>query len=99
MGHAETAALIAERLTREAAPLHLEVTDDSASHAGHEGAKSGGGHFEVTLVSSLFVGTDRMSRHPECVVRRGQHLPLTYCLLICSQIFIVSVFCIVTVEA
>jgi BolA protein len=25
-------------------PLHLEIVDESALHAGHAGAKSGGGH-------------------------------------------------------
>ena len=32
------------------APSHIEIEDDSASHAGHAGAKSGGGHFFLTIV-------------------------------------------------
>ena len=31
-------------------PRHLEIVDESALHAGHAGAKSGG-HFQLTLVS------------------------------------------------
>lgn len=44
-------------------PQHLEVVDDSASHAGHAGARSGGGHFVVTVVSERFRGLGRLERH------------------------------------
>lgn len=44
-------------------PLSLEITDESALHAGHEGAKSGGGHYRVTIVSSLFAGQGTVKRH------------------------------------
>jgi len=39
------------------------VRDDSASHAGHAGAKSGGGHYALTIVSPRFVGVSRLERH------------------------------------
>jgi len=45
------------------APVHLRVDDESARHAGHTGAASGGGHFRVVIVSELFRGVDPVSRH------------------------------------
>jgi BolA protein len=60
---AETARLI-ERLLREGfAPSHLDVRDDSANHAGHAGATSGGGHFKVVIVSAAFAGQSLLERH------------------------------------
>lgn len=41
----------------------VEITDDSASHAGHAGARSGGGHYELTVVSPQFHGKSRVERH------------------------------------
>lgn len=53
---------IRERLAAFA-PAHIDLTDDSASHAGHEGAKSGGGHFFLTIVSEQFAGQTTVTRH------------------------------------
>jgi BolA family transcriptional regulator, general stress-responsive regulator len=44
-------------------PDRLEIADDSALHAGHEGAKSGGGHFRLTIVSPQFAGKNTLARH------------------------------------
>lgn len=44
-------------------PESLDVEDDSAKHAGHEGAKSGMGHFNVTIVSAHFNGMKMLARH------------------------------------
>jgi len=44
-------------------PPHLEVRDDSASHAGHPGSTSGGGHFEVLIVATRFEGLPLLERH------------------------------------
>ncbi|MEJ0010765.1 MAG: BolA family protein [Alphaproteobacteria bacterium] len=45
-------------------PLLLSVADDSAKHAGHEGAREGGeSHFSVTVVSAEFSGLSRVARH------------------------------------
>jgi len=44
-------------------PSRLEVRDDSALHAGHEGAKGGGGHYSVTIVSPQFAGKNTLARH------------------------------------
>ena len=32
----------------------MEIVDDSALHASHQGARSGGGHFRVVVVSERF---------------------------------------------
>jgi glyoxylase-like metal-dependent hydrolase (beta-lactamase superfamily II)/stress-induced morphogen/8-oxo-dGTP pyrophosphatase MutT (NUDIX family) len=53
-----------ERLLRERLrPLHLEVRDDSALHAGHRGATGEGGHYHVSVVSESFAGRTRLERH------------------------------------
>lgn len=45
------------------APEHLEIEDDSARHAGHAGAQSGGGHYNLLIVSNQFKGESTMRRH------------------------------------
>lgn len=50
-------------LRREFAPRHLEIHDDSALHAGHPGATSGGGHFRVVIVSDRFEGLALIEQH------------------------------------
>ena len=55
-----------ERIEQRLAVLNpdsVELSDDSAKHAGHEGAKGGGGHFELIIVSSQFEGKSRQARH------------------------------------
>ena len=44
-------------------PQRLDITDDSALHAGHAGAAAGGGHFRMHIVSPLFAGKPTISRH------------------------------------
>ncbi len=53
---------IRERLAR-LAPDSLEVFDDSHEHAGHAGAKDGGGHFQLVIVSREFAGKGAVARH------------------------------------
>ena len=55
--------MIRERLTRELEPLELEIVDESAKHAGHAGAASGGGHFIVHIVANAFEGKNLIQRH------------------------------------
>jgi BolA protein len=55
-------AAMRERLAPLAA-VHLEIRDDSARHAGHAGARAGGGHFAMTIVSTQFAGKRTMERH------------------------------------
>lgn len=46
------------------APSVIDITDDSALHAGHAGAmEHGGGHFSVTVVSESFKGQPPIRRH------------------------------------
>ncbi|WP_028536468.1 BolA family protein [Paludibacterium yongneupense] len=42
---------------------HIELIDDSAAHAGHAGARAGGGHYRLALVSPRFTGLNRVARH------------------------------------
>jgi len=54
-----------ERIRRQLAPLapeSLDIVDESSKHAGHEGAK-GGGHYQMTIVSTQFRGKSTMARH------------------------------------
>lgn len=44
------------------APDNLALEDESAQHAGHAGASSGG-HYRLTIVSSRFEGLNAVSRH------------------------------------
>ena len=44
-------------------PLAIEVRDDSARHVGHAGAASGGGHYQLRLVSAQFAGHSKVARH------------------------------------
>ena len=52
----EVRTTIESKLAARLAPSHLEVIDDSALHAGHSGARAGGGHYRVTVVSAAFEG-------------------------------------------
>ena len=44
-------------------PLAMDIIDDSAQHAGHAGARSGGGHFRLNIVSPKFADKATMARH------------------------------------
>ena len=44
-------------------PEKIEILDESAKHEGHEGAKNGGGHFLLTIVSCDFSEKSTMTRH------------------------------------
>ena len=58
-----TPALIEARLRDTLAVDAIEVVDDSARHAGHAGAQSGGGHYNLRIVSARFAGLPRVARH------------------------------------
>ena len=51
---------IEERLRERLAAVRVEVVDESHLHAGHAGARSGGGHFRATVVSPRFAGLGRV---------------------------------------
>ena len=59
----ETLERIRKILSERFEPLHLDLVDDSASHAGHAGARAGGGHFIVTLASHRFEGLTLIEQH------------------------------------
>jgi BolA protein len=58
-----TAKKIVTILQHALAATHVDVEDESALHAGHAGAASGGGHYRVTVVSPLFEGKTLVARH------------------------------------
>jgi len=60
---ASTRDRIAALLTDRFRPAHLEILDDSARHAGHAGAASGGGHFQVVIVAAAFEGMSILDQH------------------------------------
>ena len=54
---------IEAKLRAALSPESLELVDDSHKHAGHAGAKGGGGHFDLTIVSEQFAGLNTVGRH------------------------------------
>jgi BolA family transcriptional regulator, general stress-responsive regulator len=56
------AAAIHERLAA-LDPQSIDLLDESGKHAGHAGAKAGGSHFRLTIVSQRFSGKDQLARH------------------------------------
>lgn len=58
-----TAEKIETTLRQALAATAVNVKDESALHAGHAGAASGGGHFRVTVVSPQFEGKSLVARH------------------------------------
>lgn len=56
-------AAIRQALEARFDPTELIIKDQSQLHAGHEGAKDGKGHFDLTIVSAVFEGQNRIARH------------------------------------
>ncbi len=54
---------IEKRMRADLEPLAIDLVDDSAMHAGHAGAASGGGHYRMRIVSARFAGLSRVARH------------------------------------
>jgi len=52
---------IEAKLRDELDASEIEVVDESHLHAGHVGAREGGGHFRVTIVSECFAGLSRVA--------------------------------------
>jgi len=59
----ETIDTIRHCFTTELKPTLLEIIDNSAAHAGHAGARKGGGHYNVTIVSAAFENKTLVQRH------------------------------------
>lgn len=58
-----TSELIKNVLNEAFKPELLEIIDSSAAHAGHAGARNGGGHYHVTIVADAFEGKSSVQRH------------------------------------
>jgi BolA family transcriptional regulator, general stress-responsive regulator len=56
-------AEIKARLEQALSPTQLDIIDESHLHAGHAGAASGAGHFNVTIISDKFTGQSAIQRH------------------------------------
>jgi BolA protein len=55
---------IVARLKAALDPILLDVADESDRHAGHTGAREGGGtHYRVRVVSAQFENQSRVARH------------------------------------
>ena len=50
----------------------VEVRDDSHLHAGHVGAREGGGHYSVRIVSEEFHGLAPLARHRRVYAALGE---------------------------
>lgn len=55
-------ARIQARIEAKLSPEHLEVIDESHKHAGHAGARAGGGHFDALIVAAAFEGLRPLQR-------------------------------------
>lgn len=56
-------SILIAKLREKLSPVRLEVTDESARHAGHSGAHpEGETHFHVAVVSESFRGLGRVAR-------------------------------------
>ncbi len=58
----DTVALMRERL-QALLPQRVEIYDESGEHLGHEGARGGGGHYQLLIVSEAFRGESALARH------------------------------------
>lgn len=54
---------IEETLRQAFAPTHFSIEDESARHAGHAGARGGGGHYRIVIVAGAFRGKTPVQRH------------------------------------
>jgi BolA protein len=49
----------------------VDVIDESHMHAGHAGAKTGMGHFNVTIIADAFTGKSLIERHRQIYAALG----------------------------
>ena len=61
MDQTRRAQAIEDALKQRLAAQHVEVIDDSVLHANHPGARDGGGHFRIVVVSEQFRGLSRVA--------------------------------------
>lgn len=58
-----TIDLIKQKLNEAIKPETIEIIDNSTAHAGHSGAQSGGGHYNVTIIADAFNDKTLVQRH------------------------------------
>ena len=54
--------MIKKVLEETFSPVEIEVLDESHKHVGHLGARSGKGHFKLTIISKRFEGLPMIQR-------------------------------------
>lgn len=54
---------IRSRLLAAFGSAEIVLEDESALHAGHAGAASGGGHYRLRITSAKFAGLNLVTRH------------------------------------
>lgn len=64
-----------ERLRKGLGAEHVALEDESARHAGHEGARSGAGHYRIVVVATCFAGLDHVARHRAIYAAVGDMIP------------------------
>lgn len=62
---------IKQRLIEGLDAESVDVIDESHMHAGHAGAKTGMGHFNVTIVADAFTGKSLIERHRQIYAALG----------------------------
>jgi BolA protein len=69
------AEIMHRKLTAAFAPEELVITDESALHAGHSGARpQGETHFRVRIVSRAFEGVSRVERQRKVYAELAEEL-------------------------
>jgi BolA protein len=63
MNNEERIVKMRKLIESELSPHQLELEDESHLHAGHAGAKSGKGHFRVSIGSKQFIGLRPLQKH------------------------------------
>ncbi len=58
-----TKEAIAQQIKVSLSAESVEIEDQSHLHAGHAGAASGGGHYDVIVVAQIFEGLNTVARH------------------------------------
>ena len=56
-------AQMRERLNKALSPSLIEIKNESHKHIGHAGAKTGRGHFHLTISAEAFGGKSRIEQH------------------------------------
>jgi BolA protein len=63
MDNSQRIQQIKQRLIEGLDAESVDVIDESHMHAGHAGAKTGMGHFNVTIIADAFAGKSLIERH------------------------------------